>query len=100
MTSDRQIERVLGRVLRIGITLSTASLGVGLLLSVTGTRPGIASDLLGTGLVLLLGTPAARVAVSIVEYASARDWLFATLAGIVLLELGASLVPAMYDLRF
>jgi uncharacterized membrane protein len=40
-------------------------------------------------------TPVARVVVSLVQYAGARDWTFVTLTAIVLVELMASAVAAL-----
>ena len=51
--------------------------------------------LLNAGIIVLLATPVSRVVVSTVEYAVARDWAFATLTFVVLLELIASAVAAL-----
>jgi uncharacterized membrane protein len=93
-TSPR-MERVVGIVLRAGVFASSACLAVGLLLSLaTGGGP-VAAFLLNTGIVVLLATPVARVIVSTVEYIVERDWPFAVLTTIVLLELVASAVAAL-----
>ena len=52
--------------------------------------------LLRIGIVVLLCTPVARVVVSTVEYVVAREWNFAVLTSIVLLELIASAVAALF----
>ena len=44
---------------------------------------------------MLLATPVARVVVSTVQYVGERDWPFATLTFVVLLELIASAVAAL-----
>ncbi len=44
---------------------------------------------------VLLETPVARVVVSVAEYVVERDWGFATLTAIVLLELLASAIVAL-----
>ena len=44
---------------------------------------------------MLLATPVARVIVSIVQYASERDWMFTALTTIVLIELMASAAVAL-----
>jgi len=93
-TSPR-MERVVGTVLRAGVIASSACLAVGLLLSLaTGGGP-VAGLLLNTGIVVLLATPVARVIVSTAEYIVERDWPFAMLTTIVLLELIASAVAAL-----
>jgi uncharacterized membrane protein len=91
---DRKFESALGRLLGAGILASTVCLAVGLPLALTGTAVSVARLLLTAGLVLLMATPIARVLVSVVTYARRRDWLFALLTLIVLLELGASIVAA------
>jgi uncharacterized membrane protein len=93
--TSRRMERVVGNVLRGGVYVSTACLAVGLLLSLaTGGGP-LAAMLLNAGIVVLLATPVARVVVSTTEYVAERDWRFATLTCIVLLELIASAVAAL-----
>ena len=90
-----KLERLIGIVLRAGVIASSACLAAGLLLSLaTGGGP-VANFLLNAGIVILLATPVARVVVSIVEYVRERDWRFATLTIIVLLELLASAVAAL-----
>jgi uncharacterized membrane protein len=90
-----QLEGIIGIVLRAGVMASSACLAVGLVLSlVTGGGP-VAAFLLNAGIVVLLATPLARVIVSTGQYVSDRDWPFATLTFIVLLELIASAVAAL-----
>jgi uncharacterized membrane protein len=95
MTQSRRLETIVGIVLRVGVTASAASLAAGLVLSFVGAAAP-AALLLHIGIVALLATPAARVVVSIVEYAVERDWVFVGLTVTVLLELVASGVAAMY----
>jgi uncharacterized membrane protein len=90
-----RLERVVGAVLRAGVAASSLCLIVGLLWTIAAGSGGIPSSLLQIGIVVLLGTPAARVVVSIAEYVAERDWRFATLTVIVLLELLASAVAAL-----
>ncbi|MGE5245210.1 MAG: DUF1634 domain-containing protein [Betaproteobacteria bacterium] len=91
--SDSALEVLIGRVLRIGVVISTVLLGVGLVLSLL--HLGGASVLLNAGIIVLVSTPAARVVLSFVEYLLGRDWAFAVLTGIVLIELIASAVAAI-----
>ena len=101
MSADRgtavstPLERVIGRVLRAGVMASSVALTVGLVLALVHGQGGVASVLLSAGIVVLLGTPVARVIVSIVQYASQRDWTFTLLTMIVLMELMASAVVAL-----
>ena len=89
-----RLERVIGRVLRGGVVASSLCLTAGLVLSLTGVEPA-ATLLLNAGIIVLLATPVSRVVVSTVEYAVERDWPFAALTFIVLLELVASAVAAL-----
>ena len=89
------LERVIGIVLRAGVTASSVCLAAGLLLSLATGGGAVAGLLLNTGIIVLLATPVARVIVSTVQYVSERDWRFATLTFIVLLELVASAVAAL-----
>jgi uncharacterized membrane protein len=91
-----RLEHAIGVVLRAGVTASSLCLAAGLLMSFAGAGAAGASQLLlHVGILVLLATPAARVVVSFVEYAVARDWTFAALTLIVLGELVASAVAAL-----
>ena len=94
MTSER-LEQVIGLVFRVGIAVSSACLAAGLLLSFSSLGAEMALWLLQAGLIVLLATPVARVVVSVVEYTLERDWTFAVLTLIVLVELAASVVAAV-----
>lgn len=89
------LERMIGIVLRAGVTTSSVCLSVGLLLSLATGGGAAATVLLHAGIIVLLVTPVTRVIVSIVQYVSERDWTFATLTIIVLVELMASAVAAL-----
>jgi uncharacterized membrane protein len=90
-----RLEHAIGVVLRSGVIVSSLCLAVGLALSLAGAAPAAAPPLLQVGIIVLLCTPVARVVVSTVEYISDRDWPFASLTTIVLLELLASAVAAL-----
>ena len=89
-----KLERLIGIVLRGGVVISSTCLAVGLLLYLANGG-ALAAFLLNAGIVVLLATPLARVVVSTVQYVSQRDWPFAALTFIVLLELVASAVAAL-----
>jgi uncharacterized membrane protein len=93
--SVEQLERILGRVLGIGVAASTVCLTAGLLMTFTFGSTRAAATLLVVGIVVLLATPVVRVAVSSVGYARRRDWLFATLTLVVLGELLATVIAAL-----
>ena len=95
---DHRLEVLIGRVLRIGVIVSSTCLAVGLVLSLVSSAtffPGASAALLNIGILVLIVTPAARVAFSTVQYAMARDWPFTILTSIVLLELVAGAVAAV-----
>lgn len=94
--NDVKLEERLGGILRIGVYASSICLAAGLALSLTAPGlAGLASGLMTAGLVMLMATPVARVAVSVVEYGRQRDWTFFALTGLVLLELAAGIVAAL-----
>lgn len=90
------LELAIGRVLRVGIAASSVCLAAGLLLTLAGHDGSVANAVLTSGLVILLATPAARVVVSVAEYARERDWLFVALTLTVLLALVGSVVLAFW----
>jgi uncharacterized membrane protein len=92
------VEKTLGRVLRVGVTLSTWALAGGLAASLALGRGIIANSLLTFGILTLMATPFARVAVSTVLYVLRRDWAFVVLTLVVLGELIAGLVAAARSL--
>jgi len=89
-----RLETTIGEVLRFGTITSSTMFAVGLLISVVGYQPMVAQLLLGTGLIILLATPPARVVVSVIEYIRERDWTFVVLTVIVLLALAGSVAAA------
>jgi uncharacterized membrane protein len=92
---DRRFEAALGRLLGIGVIASSAALAGGLVLALTGAARGFEVPLLTAGLLLLMATPAARVVLSAFTYLRRRDWLFAALTLVVVLELLASVFVAI-----
>ena len=89
------LETTLGRVLRVGVTLSTIALVAGLGVAAFAGGGPPATRLLTIGVLLLIATPVARVVVSALAYLQKRDWTFALLTLIVLCELIASIVAAV-----
>jgi uncharacterized membrane protein len=96
-TDAARLERIIGLVLRTGVTTSSLCLATGVILMLAGASA--APLFLTIGIIALLLTPVARVIVSIVEYAVERDWVFMALTLIVLGELAASVVAAFYGRR-
>ena len=91
------LELIIGRVLRLGVGASSVLLAAGLLLALIHEADGVAPIVLTTAIVVLLATPATRVAISVVEYVRERDWLFVALTLIVLLTLAGSVVVAFWN---
>jgi uncharacterized membrane protein len=69
-------ERLMGRLLGLGVTVSTVLLAAGLVLTFAGRAEG-AAWLLDTGLIVLMATPVTRVVLACAEFTRSRDWLFA-----------------------
>ena len=87
-------ERTLGRLLSIGTRLSTLVLTLGLILALLHAG-GVSSWLLHAGLVVLMATPVARVAVSVLTFAFQREWRFVVFTVIVLLLLISGILVAV-----
>jgi uncharacterized membrane protein len=94
-SASQRLEHAVGVVLRAGVTTSSVCLAVGVIWSLVTGESGAARMLLQIGIVVLLMTPVARVVVSIAQYVGDRDWSFAALTTIVLIELLASAVAAL-----
>jgi ABC-type branched-subunit amino acid transport system permease subunit len=88
---DRGFEAALGRLL---VVASSGCLAAGLVLALARPTRGPQGLLLTIGLLLLMATPAARVILSAFTYLRRRDWVFAILTLVVLLELVASVFVA------
>lgn len=97
MSADdaRRTELALGRVLTVGTRVSTACLAAGLVLTFVVPRARMTGVLLTVGLVVLMATPVARVAVSIAEFARQGDRRFVIYACIVFALLIGSSVAAL-----
>jgi uncharacterized membrane protein len=94
---DAALERLIGRLLRAGVLMSSACLAGGLLALTISPAAGV--WLLQAGLIILIATPTVNVVLSVVEYAWARDWLFAAISTLVLVELLAGAWGALLFYR-
>jgi uncharacterized membrane protein len=121
MMNDRRLEGIIGQLLRAGVLLAAAIVAAGgvtylvqdhasqvnyRIFSPGGqsfrTVPGIvqsaahfdSSGLIQFGLLLLIATPVARVAMALVGFALERDRLYTAVSLIVLLILVFSLIRA------
>ena len=91
-----RMERLLGKVLGVGLAISVVVLASGLALTLAGAAPAAADRILRVGLMILMATPVARVMAATVEYAMERDWAFLAITLSVLAVLFASLLAALY----
>jgi uncharacterized membrane protein len=94
----RQLARLevhLGRLLMAGVILSALLLALGLTAWLSDPHGLAAVWLLNAGLMVLMATPILRVVVSFAEYVSMRQWFFAAVTMVVLVELSVTVVVAL-----
>jgi uncharacterized membrane protein len=111
LESDHDVEQIIGRLLQVGVLISTAVVLVGgiLLLAREGThainvahyqaQPQRLNDIGGIirdgrsggtratiqlGVLLLIATPIARVALTLLAFLYKRDWLYVAMTSLVL----------------
>jgi uncharacterized membrane protein len=93
-SSFERLEIHLGRLLATGVIASSALLAIGLGLWLSNPQSPVSLWLLNAGLLVLMATPIMRVVVSFAEYAGARQWFFAGVTIVVLVELSVTvLIP-------
>ena len=117
--NDQRVEEIMGSLLRTGVLLAATVVLIGgalYLLRYGATRPhyrlfrgepqdlrtvsgtlqfalaGRRRGLIQVGLLLLIGTPVARVVFSVYAFARERDWLYVCITLIVLAALAYSLL--------
>lgn len=86
MDKDEEIRQVIHRVLLYGVGASGALMAAGLLGSPDG------DNWMRAGILLLMATPAARVALLAAGYARRRRWGFFWVSALVLVLLGAGVL--------
>jgi len=100
VTVDRpelaRLEVHLGRLLVTGVTVSAILLAVGLAGWLFGSSQTTALWLLNSGLIVLMATPILRVIVSFAEYIAMRQWFFAAVTIVVLIELAVTVSVALH----
>jgi uncharacterized membrane protein len=96
VVSAGRMERLLGRVLRLGLTTSVVVLAIGLILELGHVAPAVSDRILRVGLLILMATPVARVSAAALEYAAERDWTFLAVTLCVLGVLMASVFAAVH----
>jgi uncharacterized membrane protein len=90
-----RLERTLGRLFVIGLTISASALVCGLILFFTRPDSALTSVVLNAGLVVLMATPIMRVIVSLIEYVRIKDWFFVLTTMVVVVELSVTLLYAL-----
>ena len=90
-----RLEVHLGRLLATGVAVSAALLAIGLGMWLFNPYDGGAIWLLNAGLIVLMATPIMRVVVSFVEYITMRQWFFAGVTIVVLVELSVTVLVAL-----
>lgn len=90
-----RLERHLGRLLVTGVATSATLLAIGLGLWLSNPQSVAALWLLNAGLMVLMGTPIVRVMVSFAEYVGMRQWFFAGVTIVVLVELSVTVLIAL-----
>ena len=90
-----RLEGRLGHLLVTGVIASATLLAVGLGLWLSGSHMGAALWLLNAGLIVLMATPILRVVVSFAEYIAMKQWFFAGVTVLVLLELTVTVLVAL-----
>jgi hypothetical protein len=96
--SDERLEETearIGGLLTVGTRASSLLLAAGLALAFVPAAQHLSRQLLAIGLVVLMATPIARVAASIVGFARGRDWTFVLYTSIVLVLLLSSIAAAV-----
>lgn len=94
VSSLERLEAHLGRLLVTGVVVSAILLASGLALWMTNSESAAAFWLLNAGLVVLMATPMMRVVVSFAEYVHMREWFFAGVTLVVLVELTVTVLVA------
>jgi uncharacterized membrane protein len=90
-----RLEVHLGRLLVAGVTISAILLAIGLGMWLFDAHRSNALVLLNAGLIVLMATPILRVIVSFAEYIAMKQWFFAAVTILVLLELSVTVLVAL-----
>lgn len=90
-----RLEVRLGHLLVTGVVASATLLAIGLCLWLSGSHMNAAVWLLNAGLIALMATPILRVLVSFGEYIAMKQWFFAGVTVLVLLELTLTVLVAL-----
>lgn len=89
------LQTLAARLMLAGVTSSAACMAVGLLMYLGLADLSTANAVVTFGLIVLMATPAVRVAISVLEALRTGDWLFVALTASVVLVLGLTLGLAL-----
>ena len=95
LASLERLETHVGRLLATGVIASAALLAIGLGLWLSNPQSPAALWLLHAGLLVLMAIPIMRVVMSFAEYVSSRQWFFAGVTIVVLVELSVTVLIAL-----
>ena len=86
--------RAMALVVRVGTTLSTALLALGIAVALVAPHARAAPALLMAGLAILMITPVAHLLIALADEIAAKEWEFVGVGALVLLLLGGSVLVA------
>jgi uncharacterized membrane protein len=89
-----RLERQIGRVLKVGVGLSAAALGLGLVLYFV--KVPASAGVLNAGLVLLMAIPVTRIVASLVDSVRRKDRLLVWSTTFVLIVMAATLMRSLW----
>lgn len=89
-----QLEQTIGRILRVGVMLSAASMVIGLVMMAAGAPA--ATRVLNGGLILLMMIPSTRIIVSLIDAIYRRDKLLAISTAIVTLVIAEEVFKKLF----
>jgi len=90
-----RLERLLGRLLLVGLTTASVTLALGLSLLIAAPANGAGGMLLTAGLMVLMATPMLRIVASLVEYVRMGEWFFVLTTSVVFVELAVGVLIAL-----
>jgi uncharacterized membrane protein len=89
------LEKLLGRLMLAGVTLSAVCLAIGLVLYLGLADVSHATAVVTFGLIVLMLTPGLRVTVAVIEAVRMHDWFFVATTGAVIFLLGLTMTLAL-----
>lgn len=91
----KPLQNFAARVMLAGVASSAACMAAGLAMFLGPVEASTANAVVTAGLIVLMATPAVRVAVAVLEAVRTRDWLFVALTASVVAVLALTLTLAL-----